>query len=224
MRQTFGHIAVELKAHAPFSAGGALVGLLVLVLMAAARVPHEVSEWLFDTFHPAHVFVSAIVTAAIFRLHSRRGIVAVVLVGTVGSVGIGTLSDCLIPFLGETLLRMPHAHSHIGFIELWWLVNPLAFAGVGVALIWPRTKMPHAVHVLLSTWASLFHMTMAHGEGFGWTLIGVPVFLFLAVWLPCCTSDIIFPLLVSGGRCDIHHCHHDGRAPDHDHEGTAPSS
>jgi len=23
----------------------------------------------------------------------------------------------------------------------------------------------------------------------------LPVFLFLAVWLPCCTSDIVFPLL-----------------------------
>ena len=27
------------------------------------------------------------------------------------------------------------------------------------------------------------------------TMILVPVFLFLAVWVPCCTSDIVFPLL-----------------------------
>jgi len=27
------------------------------------------------------------------------------------------------------------------------------------------------------------------------TYVLVPVFLFLAVWLPCCTSDIVFPLL-----------------------------
>jgi len=25
--------------------------------------------------------------------------------------------------------------------------------------------------------------------------IPIAVFLFLAVWLPCCTSDIVFPLL-----------------------------
>ena len=28
-----------------------------------------------------------------------------------------------------------------------------------------------------------------------WKLAVIPVFLFLAVWLPCCTSDIVFPLL-----------------------------
>ena len=31
-------------------------------------------------------------------------------------------------------------------------------------------------------------------------IVLIPVFLFLAVWLPCCTSDIIFPLLFSKGR------------------------
>jgi hypothetical protein len=38
-------------------------------------------------------------------------------------------------------------------------------------------------------------MTMATG-GYGILTLGlVPVFVFLAVWLPCCTSDIVFPLL-----------------------------
>jgi hypothetical protein len=25
----------------------------------------------------------------------------------------------------------------------------------------------------------------------------IPVFLFLAVWVPCCTSDIVFPMLLT---------------------------
>ncbi len=63
----------------------------------------------------------------------------------------------------------------------------------------------HPFHVLLSTWASLFHMTMALGKDVGpLTLAVIPVFLFLAVWIPCCTSDVVFPLLFSrdavGGR------------------------
>jgi hypothetical protein len=67
-----------------------------------------------------------------------------------------------------------------------------------VACLWPKTKVPHAGHVLLSTWASLFHMTMAFGEDVSpTTWVVVPVFLFLAVWVPCCTSDIVFPLLFS---------------------------
>ena len=116
--------------------------------------------------------------------------------GYFGSVGIATLSDCVIPYIGESLLNLPNRAVHLGFIEKWWLVNPLAGLGIAIACYWPRTKFPHAGHVLLSTWASLFHMTMALGDAFTlYTLMVIPVFLFLAVWIPCCTSDIVFPLL-----------------------------
>ena len=75
----------------------------------------------------------------------------------------------------------------------------MATAGIAVAWFWPKTKVPHAGHVLLSTWASLFHMTAAWGDGFNiGAVIVAAVFLFLAVWIPCCTSDIVFPLLFAG--------------------------
>lgn len=77
-------------------------------------------------------------------------------------------------------------------------MNPLAAIGIAIAYLWPKTAFPHAGHVLFSTWASLFHMTMALGETI--TPLAstvIPVFLFLAVWIPCCTSDIVFPLLFS---------------------------
>jgi len=91
---------------------------------------------------------------------------------------------------------MPNRGVHIGFIEKWWLVNPLAIIGAIVAYSWPRTKLPHAGHVLLSTWASLFHILMAKGENTSLLLyVAVSFFLFLAVWIPCCVSDIVFPLL-----------------------------
>jgi hypothetical protein len=94
------------------------------------------------------------------------------------------------------LLDLPHRGIHLGFIEKWWLVNPLAVAGIALGYFWPRTKYPHAGHVLLSTWASLFHMTMAMGGDFGvLQYAATALFLFLAVWIPCCTSDIVFPLL-----------------------------
>jgi hypothetical protein len=39
-------------------------------------------------------------------------------------------------------------------------------------------------------------MTMAMGADFGiLDRMTAAVFLFLAVWIPCCTSDIVFPLL-----------------------------
>ena len=94
------------------------------------------------------------------------------------------------------MLNMPNRELHIGFIEKWWLINPLALIGVLWAYFIPTTKFPHGGHVLLSTWASLFHILMAKSGAISWTvcLIIIP-FLFIAVWLPCCVSDIIFPLL-----------------------------
>ena len=111
-------------------------------------------------------------------------------------MGIATLSDCLIPYVAESLLDLPNRGIHLGFIEKWWLVNPLAAVGILLGYLWPHTRLTHAGHVLLSTWASLFHMTMAMGDGFGiLEYAALTVFLFLAVWVPCCTSDIVFPLL-----------------------------
>ena len=56
----------------------------------------------------------------------------------------------------------------------------LAAIGIAVANEWPQTKFPHAGHVLLSTWASLFHITMALGhETTLSTMIVILAFLFL---------------------------------------------
>jgi len=189
----------ELKEHSPFTMFGAMTG--IVLMMVFRRLPHETAHQIFYVFHPMHVFLSAIVTAAIYRQHQCRTAGGcpvfwqVLLVGFIGAVGIGTLSDCLIPFWGETLLDLPHRHAHIGFIEKWWLVNPIAVAGILVAYYKPTTKFPHAGHVLISTWASLFHMLMAADHAHPVSYFGIFIFLFLAVWLPCCLSDIIFPLL-----------------------------
>jgi hypothetical protein len=132
-----------------------------------------------------------------YKLHSKESkLWALILIGYFGSIGIATLSDSIIPYLGEFLLNLPKTGIHLGFIEEWWLVNPLALMGVAIAYFRAETKFPHAGHVLLSTWASLFHIIMALGGMINWILvIVITVFLFLAVLLPCCLSDIIFPLL-----------------------------
>ena len=197
----------ELKAHAPFTAFGALTGIGVMTGIVCAQVPRSASSTLFWTLHPMHVVLSALVTAAMYRLHGKGGLGATLLVGYLGSVGIATLSDSIIPYFGECLLGLPNKGIHFGFIEKWWLVNPLAMAGIAIAWFYPKTKFPHAGHVLLSTWASLFHMTMALGAQVDVLTMGlITVFLFLAVWLPCCTSDIVFPLLFSKERKDLVPC------------------
>ncbi len=186
----------ELKAHAPFTLLGMLTGIAIMVISFRFNMPRSAFETLFWIFHPFHIFLSALVTAGMYRLHGPGRIWPTVVIGYLGSIGIGSLSDCIIPYIGEILLNMPHRGIHLGFIEKWWLVNPLAFAGIAFACRRPATKFPHFGHVLLSTWASLFHILMALGAGIDFfTAVVIGVFLFLAVLIPCCTSDIAFPLL-----------------------------
>lgn len=202
----------ELERHAPFTTFGALTGIVLMFVFR--NIPHEAEHTLFYIFHPLHVVLSAIVTTAIYKIHQcevqdkKCNPLAVVLIGYVGSIGIATLSDCVIPFLGEKLLRLPHAHIHAGFIDEWYIVNPAAFLGIAIGYFWPKTKFPHAGHVLISTWASLFHVMMALGAVTTLlTYAGIFVFLFLSVWLPCCVSDIIFPLFfVKGKSLKDHGC------------------
>lgn len=193
-------IVRELKEHSSFTVFGAITGVVIMAIFQ--NIPYRVSYAIFYTLHPAHVVLSALVTASMYDIHKRKEagggykLWKLLIVGYVGSVGIATLSDSVIPYLGEVLLGMPNRGIHIGFIEKWWLVNPLAIIGIAIAYIRPSTKFPHAGHVLLSTWASLFHVMMAAGGPFGWlSYIVVFLFLFIAVWIPCCMSDIVFPLL-----------------------------
>lgn len=202
----FANIVRELKHHAPFTALGTLSGIAIMLLFSVAHVPRASSDTLFWCLHPTHVLLSALVTAAMYRLNTRAGLVPTLIIGYVGSAGIATLSDSLIPYVGELLLGMPNRGIHLGFIEKWWLINPLVVLGIIIACVWPRTRIPHAGHVFLSTWASLFHMTMASGDRLTpLEMFIIPLFLFLAVWLPCCTSDIVFPLLFTKGNASAKH-------------------
>lgn len=194
MKEKLTIILTELKNHAPFTAFGSLTGIILMLLFR--NIEERTSHTLFYIFHPAHVALSAMVIASMFELHTKKPkFIIVLLIGFLGSVGIATVSDSLIPYWGEILLGL-HAHPHIGFIEGWYIVNPAAILGVLIGYFWPRTKIRHSGHVLISTWASLFHILMALDGNLSITTgIVTFIFLFIAVWFPCCFSDIVFPLL-----------------------------
>lgn len=196
-----GQILRELKNHAPFTLLGAITGIVIMVFFQ--NIPHKISLNIFYVLHPIHVALSALVTTSMYKLHKcgevRCNLPFLLIIGFTGSIGIATISDSLIPYLGEVMLNMPNRGLHIGFIEKWWLVNPLAILGIAIAYFRPSTKFPHAGHVLLSTWASIFHIIMAVGGTLNWlSYIAVLIFLFVAVLIPCCVSDIVFPLLFTG--------------------------
>jgi hypothetical protein len=100
-------------------------------------------------------------------------------------------------------------HLHLGFIEEWYIVNPAALLGILIAYFLPHTKFPHAGHVLISTWASSFHVLMNTQRDLSLPILFVMAFvLFISVWLPCCISDIVFPLLfVKPGEYKPKHHH-----------------
>jgi len=166
------HILLELKGHAPFTLFGALLGIIFMLVFR--NISGGSRHTLFAVFHPAHVVLSAIVTASMFQLHTaKKRLLLVLVVGFLGSVGIATLSDIIIPHIGTELLGLnipAHAelhnpdtisadeaqatttehegHSlHLGFIEEWYIVNPAALLGIFIAYFLPRTKFPRRTYL-----------------------------------------------------------------------------
>lgn len=187
----------ELGEHAPFTFLGALSGIILFFLLK--NIPTNLSFNLFYTFHPLHVLLGTFVTTSMYKLHKKNpSLLKIFLIGFIGPLAIATISDSIIPFLGETMLHLPHRELHLGFIEKWYIVNPVAFLGVILAYFMPHTKFPHSGHILISTWASLFHILMAVDKSVSiYVYIGVLFLLFISDWIPCCFSDIVFPLLFS---------------------------
>jgi hypothetical protein len=211
-------IGKELLNHSPFTLCGAVTGMIFMLI--GQRWFKDQAVGLFAVFHPLHVVLSAMVTAALFEIHRKAASFVVILViGITGSIGVATLSDCILPYFGESILGVAipthaevhegaapetghehpeasHPRWHIGFIEEWYLVFPAAIIGVLLAYFKPTTHLPHAGHILISTWASSAHILMNTQADLSLTLlVGMFIVLFISVWLPCCVSDIIFPLL-----------------------------
>jgi len=201
MAEMIGQIADELKKHAPFTFFGALTGIAIMLAIVYGGFLSQVasiSEYIFYVLHPAHVLLSASVTTALYVRYGKRKLWIVLLIGYTGSIGIATMSDSIIPYIGEVLLDLPNRGLHIGVIEKPLLTNLAALLGIAIGYRYHEgaTEFTHAGHVLISTWASLFHIIMALGATVDWVrIIGILLFLFLAVWIPCCTSDIVYPLL-----------------------------
>lgn len=213
------HILVELKGHLPFTVFGAVLGISFMLFFR--KVGDSGAYILFSIFHPGHVILSAIVTTSMFRVHAfRKHFITILIIGYLGSVGIATVSDIIMPHIGSELLglNMP-AHAelhhedpaaddepghnqeqsegiHFGFIEEWYLVNPAALIGILIGYFLPHTKFPHSGHILVSTWASSAYLLMrVYAEINISAVFEIFVILFLSVWIPCIISDIIFPLV-----------------------------
>jgi len=190
-----------------------------------AKVAHELLpsffEKMFHVFHPLHIFLSAVATTAMFWRFDRR-LLRAILTGIVGSVGICGVSDIFFPFVGG-LASGRRMTLHVCVVEHPWLILPSAAVGVLAGIVAVRaltrrksTIFSHSSHVFVSSMASLLYLI---SFGFAdWThgLLSVFAIVVVAVVVPCCTSDIVFPLLLASSEARTHmvcahgHSHEEG--------------
>jgi hypothetical protein len=189
----------ELREHAPFTGMSAIGGIL-LFLFAFHVNPGYLnanSENMFHFFHPLHILFSAIATSAIFAKYNP-GKGKIFAVGIFGSLSICGISDALLPFLGGTLFGLG-MEWHLCLLEHWELVVPVAVIGTvfGMLRFEKASIFSHSWHVLVSTLATLLYL-ISFGIAFGsaWHLFATFIIVFFSVIIPCCTSDIVFPVLV----------------------------
>ncbi len=217
---------VELREHVPFSVSAVAIGLTLAGAICilgfgngASQTGHEhgadgaivnPAELFFHLFHPVHMFFSAAATAAMFHRYEQKPLKALI-IGMIGAVGVCGVSDIVMPQASLAILGV-ETPWHICVWEHPWLAFPFAIVGVfvGVAAagsVVKSTLISHSLHVFASTMASIFYMVgplgmLAWIEDIGKMFI----FVVIAVVVPCCLSDIVFPLLMSrAGRSQYEH-------------------
>ena len=231
-------LRTELTEHLPFSVSSVALGLIVAGIICALVPEGAVSPTasdagheglsggpatpLFHLFHPSHTFFSAAATTAMFWRYDRKLWLAV-LIGLVGAIGVCGISDILMPYGSQVVLQAfgrvtGELHLHICVIEEPGLVLPFAVAGVFVGLgaartVGRSTLFSHSLHVFTSTMASIFYL-IGPFDRLAWidSLGLVFVFVIAAVMIPCCLSDIVFPLAAT--KSVRHRMYHGGDSHD----------
>lgn len=201
----FRHILNELRHHAPFTALSACIAIALLhiyarVILANNEQMAELAWRWFHIFHPVHIFLSAMATTAMFCRHEKKLFKAII-IGLAGSLVICAISDVFFPFLGGIIFGI-ELDFHLCLIKHPEVVLPFAIFGIflGLILSWKtygriQTIIPHSLHVLISTMATILYLA-----AFGLTMppiAGTFLIVFLGVIIPCCLSDIAFPLFFS---------------------------
>jgi hypothetical protein len=200
-------ISEELLHHTPFTAIASILAIFVVIVVTGfTTITH--TESTFEIIHYTHILVSGIATSAIFYKYKKSKVQAL-LIGITGTILLGTFSDTLFPFLGAIIFNFT-PELHVPLIETPLIVIGIAILGSLIGLVTKNSEFPHTLHVLLSVFASLFYLIAFANilTPIGWIISFI--IIFTAVIIPCCLSDIIFPLLFIKdlGHHSHHHKHH----------------
>jgi hypothetical protein len=158
----------------------AVVAVVVLIVHDALKIPAAAAETLFVLVHPLHVFLGALTA---MRMLVRGGATPKLKAAAIGyalAIVIVTIADSLLPFLAELLLALPSRHVHFGFVEFWWIVHPMAIAGILLGLRASRVRQHRLPVLVISALPPLYDMMMAMWKPLD-ALTVVTVFFFAAV-------------------------------------------
>ena len=187
-------ILKELEEHVPFTALATLIAVIVMVFLLTKShlISYAVSA--FWIFHPAHIFFSSLVSAAIFYKY-RKNIISSIIFGIIIAVAVGSVSDVIFPYLGSLLFRVPISF-HLPALESPIVIFGVAFFGSLAGIITRYTKFPHFLHVLISLFASLLYI-FAYSSNFSLlTYVLIFIITTISVVVPCCLSDIVLPIIL----------------------------
>lgn len=199
------HTVRELQEHLPYTIFCTSLGIILLGLLSFINPGAEIECYhdLYHIFHPLHLLFSATATASMFWMYEKK-ILKTIIVGTVGSLGICGISDVVIPYAASYLLGVT-PHFHLCIVEHPMHILPFLLVGLFVAFLsLPNKYFSHIGHVLISSAASILYLVSYGLVEWQHSIGMVFVYIILAVVIPCCTSDVIFPLLSTEKRKHVH--------------------
>ena len=200
-------IVTEFVHHFPYTVVGSLIAMAGAWWFGTQQLSqgHEAALFVkssesFHLFHPLHICLSAIATTSLFWRHERH-VWRAIWVGAWGTILPCGMSDYIFPYIGGVLLGQK-MELHMCIIAHPQLFFP--FLGLGIlGGFWAEEKITgshlfsHGAHVFVSSAASLLYL-MSFGFTAWMTDVRYvfPAFLIvvLAVWVPCCISDIVVPM------------------------------
>ena len=206
-RRRWNIVVVELAHHLPYTIVSTLIAMAGIWWFASQRLNtgdsvqlFMQSRALFHLFHPLHICLSAIATTSLFWRYERHVLRAIV-VGALGTILPCGLSDYVFPYLGGLALGEP-MELHMCIVSHPQLFFSFLVLGI-VGGFWAEQLMTgshlfsHGAHVFVSSAASLLYLiSFGFTDWMGDVRLVFPAFaiIVIAVWVPCCISDIVVPV------------------------------
>lgn len=191
------HIWHELTAHLPFTISAVIIAFgIIWVLDQFGKLSQTQSA--FHIFFPTHLFLSTTTTTAMFWRHDRK-ILKALLIGVTIPLISCSVSDIFMPYVGGIILGQS-MKLHICLIEEPGLVYPFVVLGiicgmVAVNYLRHTTFFSHCAHIIVSSLAALLYLISFGLSDWISQLGGLLIIILLSVLIPCCLSDIVFPLI-----------------------------